>query len=131
MSILDPSGQFKDEIRTMVGKLEDDILHYDRILFFESEKLMLELCYSRAAQRTKQKVLVLIKGRSEERIRGHVSVRYITEEEAVLLKSLYYTYGFSDKFRYISESHTSYAGVYNFAVSGLLSREEICEALLS
>lgn len=131
MSILDPSGQFKDEIRTMVRKLEDDILHYDRILLFESEKLMLELCYSRAAQRTKQKVLVLIKGRLEERIRGYVSVRYITEEEAVLLKRLYYTYGFSDKFRYISESHTSYAGVYNFAVSGLLSRDEICEALLS
>ena len=131
MSILDPSGRFKDEIRTMVRKLEDDILHYDRILFFESEKLMLELCYSRAAQRTKQKVLVLIKGRLEERIRGYVSVRYITEEEAVLLKRLYYTYGFSDKFRYISESHTSYAGVYNFAVSGLLSRDEICEALLS
>lgn len=131
MSILDTSGQFKDEIRTTIGKLEDDILYYDRILFFESEKLMLEFCYSRAAQRTKQKVLVLLKGRSEEWIKRHVSVRYITEEEAVLLKRLYYTYGFSDKFRYISESHTSYAGVYNFAVSGLLSREEICEALLS
>ena len=131
MSILDPAGQFKSEIRTMIAELEDDILYYDRILFFESEKLLLEFCYSRTTKRTEQKVLVLLRGRMEEWIRGHMSVRYITEKEAVLLKRLYYTYGFSDKFSYISESYMNYAGVYNFTVSGLLSREEVCEALLS
>ena len=110
-------------MREIIKKLQNDIERYDKILFFDSPKLLRELCRDGAMKSREQKVLVLSTGRGsfEE---GNFTFRQLTDSEARLLKALYDTYDFSDKFVLVAE-RACYAGLYNFVATGLLSREDM------
>lgn len=137
-----------------LSKLKSDLEGYDRVYLIREdeasgEKLLEDFLGSRALRESKRKVLVMAVA-PQERIReksgrnmpasaiigvengmeGRVECRRITEENARFLLSLYHMYEFSDRFRLISTRERC-GSLFQFSETGLLSMEEVWEALLS
>ena len=88
-----------NKMAVLVKTLEKDIQQYDRILLFETPEYLKEF------------------------------FQQITEKEADLLESLYFTYEFSDKFIFVTREKRSYPSLYHFVESGVLSKEDIFQIL--
>lgn len=113
----------------MVKTLENQLGHYDKILFFESTGLLLEFCQSQAARSTCQKLLVLSLASIPVHMEN-ITFQYISREEVRQIKELYFMYEFSDKIFFVFRENTNYTSLYNLADTGLLSIEEVYVALL-
>lgn len=116
-------------IDKIISDLENDLQYYDRILFFDTTELLSAFCQSEAACETSRKLLVLFSGQILPQLKN-ITFRQISEEEAGLLKKLYFMYQFSDKFLVVSKESTNYASLFHFVDTGVLSTEEAFEALL-
>ncbi|HBA50116.1 MAG TPA: hypothetical protein DCZ91_20450 [Lachnospiraceae bacterium] len=136
-----------------LSELKSNIEVYDRIFLVredeqEAEKLLDAFLKSRALRKTKFKVLVLsamtYKNWGQELMQkmpslaigengigtgGMAEYKQITEENARFLLSLYHMYEFSDRFRLISTREIC-GSLFQLADTGLLSREEVWEAML-
>lgn len=113
----------------IISILKNDLDYYDKILFFKTRELFFEFCQSKVVSTTNLKVLVLSLEQTLPRV-GNITFRQISEEEVRQLKELYYMYQFSDKFLFISNESTNYASLFHFVNTGVLSKEEVFEALL-
>ena len=93
-----------NKMAVLVKTLEKDIQQYDRILLFDVSAI-------------------------KEIFMGNIVFQQITEKEADLLESLYFTYEFSDKFIFVTREKRSYPSLYHFVESGVLSKEDIFQVL--
>lgn len=116
-------------MREIIDRLRNDIGQYDKILLFDSLELLQELCGDGAMKSQGQKVLVLFPEEGSF-LEENFTFRQLPDTEIQLLKGLYGTYDFSDKFLLVSKKMGCYAGLYNFVATGLLSREEMVRVLL-
>lgn len=135
-----------NKMAVLVKTLEKDIQQYDRILLFETPEYLKEFYHSKTAQAVRGKLLILCQkliftefkkyqissynaSAIKEVFMGNIVFRQITEKEAGLLESLYFTYEFSDKFIFVTRERRSYPSLYHFVESGVLSREDIFQVL--
>lgn len=133
-------------MQVLVKILEKDIQQYDRVLLFETTEYLKEFYHSKTAQAARGKLLILCQkliftefkksqissynaSAIKEIFMGNIVFRQITQKEADLLKSLYFTYEFSDKFIFVTREKRSYPSLYHFVESGVLSREDIFQVL--
>lgn len=115
----------------IIRKLEQDISRYDKIVLLESRELVHECDWELTAYSSNKKILVLSAKQLSIKAADNLILRQITKEEADFLSGMYLTYEFSDKFIFLSREDTNYPGLQNFVDTGLLSREEMLELLLS
>ena len=94
--------------------LEQILNQYDRILIFENEELLSEFCQVNALEKMEQ----------------NTAFWKITKMEKEWILDFYFMYEFSDKLLFISKKNPNYADVFSFIDNGVLSREELFEALL-
>lgn len=110
--------------------LEKDITQYDKIILLPCQNLISELSRTLSACISNKKTLVLSTKQSAIRA-DNIIFRQITKDEAEFLSDFYLTYEFSDKFTVIPKESVNYPSLQNFVDTGLLSREELMELLLS
>lgn len=132
------------EEREIIRRLESDIRQYDQIFLVTGEEVLLReivssLCCLRESGDSDRRRLVLIPSDtgpediwdllSEDKTDSRVSWRRVSRGEAQTLCRLYDSYEFSDRFHILSREE-QYGGLLNFVDTGILSAEELLEALL-
>lgn len=110
--------------------LERYLNDYDKVLLFETEELISRLNQQKLSDIFEQKIMILSVGFCESQF-PNIAFRQISQNEFQELAALYFTYEFSDKFRFISDNDTNYASLHHMVNMGILSSEEFFEALLS
>lgn len=130
--------------RKLISQLESDIEQYDQIFLVSEDRTLLReavsvLCRLQEPVGSNRKRLILVTSdtESEDMLAlipesvpaGHVIWRRISQKEVDALCSLYDSYEFSDRFHILSREE-QYGGMLNFVDTGILSTEEMIEALL-
>ncbi|MCI8959116.1 MAG: hypothetical protein HFG62_08355 [Lachnospiraceae bacterium] len=121
---------------TVIKNLEQYLEQYDVLFLFndtrsEMKELSGTFLKSQALKNTEKNVLVLT---VEENIQPppeqqHCRTLRITKEDHEVLYRLYRMYEFSDRLR-VMETEGQYGGLENYVRLGILTREEMFEALL-
>lgn len=117
----------------LVTKVEKELEYYDKVFLVwqrdEVQKdLFIRFYNSDVLKNTKKKVLFLsTEGLVKEK---KYAYRIVTEQEAVLLRDIYYMYEFSDRFLVFSQENEVVGNILNFAETGILTMDEVFEAML-
>lgn len=117
----------------IIRKLEYIIEQFDKVLFFSGStetifNLTKTFCQSSVVKFTDKKVLVLFT-KQIPCDNDNIVFAQISKEEAKQLANLYFMYEFSNKFILVSE-RKSYATLFSFVDTGIISIEEAFQALL-
>lgn len=118
----------------LIAKLESDMERYDRIVLVCGRDVLLSrtaelLCHLQEENPQEKRLLLLSPDVPCEAGENGIPVQRISHAETQMLCRLYDMYEFSDRFHILSREE-QYGGLLNFVDTGLLSAEEMLDALL-
>lgn len=112
-----------------IQNLQNLVRTYDRILFLPYKiQGIVSLFSNYPKEGLKKKILLLSKDTLYSRLDG-IDWIQLDEESSTMLRHLYHTYEFSDKFRILSTDE-NFGTIWNYTKTGILSPEEAVSALL-
>ena len=118
----------KDETRI---RLEKDLEEFDRIILIDEKRVkqdFLDAFYkSEAFSVVRKKILIL--SEKEDKRKGSIVWRCITESEMRDISKLYYMYEFSNRISLLSQENI-FGGLHNLVNTGVLTQEEAITAFL-
>ncbi|MCR5789323.1 MAG: hypothetical protein K6G83_05475 [Lachnospiraceae bacterium] len=117
----------KDPILTV---LEEDLLQYDRVYLLGEGIDFGKL--ARAADRSEKKMIFYFPENlcAEEEVSCFPAYRRISPEQENVILNLYRMYEFTDNFHLLDADSRNYGNLLNYMESGVLTAEEVYEALL-
>lgn len=121
---------------TIIESIDRCLKTFDMILMLMdgdggTENLIEDFCCSVAMKTTSKKVLILsTSGCLHPNDTDHYEYWKLTDEEQKRIQELYMMYDFSDHFHMISND-SKYGGLFNYVNAGIMTREEVFQALLN
>ena len=112
--------------------LENSLGEYDRIILVINDRasgndLLSRLLGSEAIKKSVKKIMIMsCENREEE---GNYTYFQISRQEEKWLNELYRMYEFSDRFQILSYGG-NYGNIFNYVETGLMTMEEVFEAVL-
>lgn len=116
----------------LLTSLETNLNVYDKIIFIvnnsiEGNDLFSEFINSDAIKKNKKKIMIMSSESSEES-ENYAYYKLSKAEEERLMK-LYLTYEFSDRFQMLAHDN-NFGNIFNYVKTGVMTLEEVFEAIL-
>lgn len=115
----------------IIEDISEYLKKYDRILLLIDIDIT-SFCKSEALKNTTKKVLILSNAdidHTNHMNHSNCAYRRLTGEELEALQRMYNMYEFSDRFQVLSDS-PQYGGLLNYVKTGLMTEEDVFQALL-
>lgn len=113
----------------LIKDLQNKILYYDKILFIFDEIQEIAGSFNKCQRKLSKKFLLLSKNTVNNDL-ADTNCTQIEEKDSKILRHLYHTYEFSNKFTMLS-ADSNFGTIWNYVKTGILTSEEALSAVLN
>lgn len=112
----------------LIKDLQNKILYYDKILFIFDKIQEIVGSFNKCQGKLSKKIFLLSKNAINSNLAGTNCIQ-IEEKDSEILRHLYHTYEFSNKFTMFSTDN-NFGTIWNYVKTGILTSKEVLSALL-
>lgn len=112
----------------LIKDLQNKILYYDKILFIFDEIQEIVCSFNKCQRKLSKKIFLLSKNAVNSDLAG-TNCTQIEGKDSEILRHLYHTYEFSNKFTMLS-ADSNFGTIWNYVKTGILTSKEVLSALL-